>query len=186
MKTITVNGRAYDVHRLVGQGEHSYTFQVSDHDIPTRRYSLKQMVYTPGKLHRVGQHVREDIEDYRRLCELGIRVPGMMDVDIERERILKEYIQGPSVYELVMADQMQPEYVEQARTMAGQLRRHHIDIDWFPSNFVVNDGKLFYVDYHCHDYDETRDFERVGLPYWSKGPELLAYVADHPVIRQTV
>ena len=46
--------------------------------------------------------VQAEIRDYRRLCELGIRLPAMLDIDIAKERILKEYIDGPTVYNLVL------------------------------------------------------------------------------------
>ncbi|MEE1296408.1 MAG: protein kinase [Bifidobacterium sp.] len=144
------------------------------------------MCYTPGKLHRVGEHVREDITDYRRLCELGVRVPAMLDVDIENERILKESVSGPTVLELVMTGQMQDTYLDQVRAAADRLTRKHIGIDWFPANFVVHDEKLYYVDYQCDDYDESRDFEHVGMPYWTKGQLLEDYVKAHPVICATV
>ncbi|MEE1295403.1 MAG: protein kinase [Bifidobacterium sp.] len=186
MKTVTVNGKPLDVVKLLGHGKHSYSFLVQAHNAPMRRYVLKQMVYTPGVLHRVGEHVEQDIHDYRRLCELGIRLPAMMDVDIQAERILKEYIDGPTIFELIMADRMDDSYLEQVRAMQAQLAKHHIDIDYFPANFVVNDGPLYYIDFACDDYDESRDFEHYGLQYWSKSPQLLKYIDEHDVILSTV
>ncbi|MEE1296407.1 MAG: hypothetical protein UHD09_06145 [Bifidobacterium sp.] len=41
MKTVTVNGRQLDVLKLIGQGEHSYSFLVADHKLPQRKYVLK-------------------------------------------------------------------------------------------------------------------------------------------------
>ncbi|KFI58329.1 protein kinase [Bifidobacterium cuniculi] len=186
MKTITVNARQFDVVKLLGRGEHSYTFLVCAHNAPHRRYALKQMCYTPGVLHRVGEHVQSDIRDYRRLCELGVRVPTMMDVDMEAERILKQYVEGPTVYELIMADQMEDTYLEQVRQMARQLAKRHIDIDYFPANFAVEGGRLYYVDFQCREYTDERNFENYGLLYWSKSEKLLDYAAHHDVVISTV
>ncbi len=44
-------------------------------------------------------------------------MPIMLDVDIENERIVKEYIEGDTIYELVLADKMQPEYIEQVKIL---------------------------------------------------------------------
>ena len=55
--------------------------------------------------------------DYRHLQKIGIPMPKMLDVDIEKERILKEYIEGDTVYELVLQDRMLPEYLEQMKKM---------------------------------------------------------------------
>ena len=76
----------------------------------------------------------------------------MLDVDIDKERILKEYVDGPTIYELVLQDEMRPEYLEQVRFMADQLARHRINIDYFPTNFVVQDGLIHYIDFECNDY----------------------------------
>lgn len=43
----------------------------------------------------------------------------MIDVDIENERILKEYIEGSTIYELVKADRMKNEYMEQVKAMCN-------------------------------------------------------------------
>lgn len=36
----------------------------------------------------------------------------MIDVDIKNERILKEYIDGDTIYELILQDKMTSAYVE--------------------------------------------------------------------------
>ncbi len=104
----------------------------------------------------------------------------MLDVDIDKERILKEYVDGPTIYELVLQDEMRPEYLEQVRFMADQLARHRINIDYFPTNFVVQDGLIHYIDFECNDYMDEWNFENWGVKYWSKTNEFLQYVADHP------
>ena len=42
----------------------------------------------------------------------------MIDVDIESERILKEYIEGSTIFELVKSDCMKSEYIEQIKAMS--------------------------------------------------------------------
>ena len=42
-----------------------------------------------------------------------------------------------------------------------------LNIDYYPTNFVIVDGKLYYVDYECDPYDETWDFEHRALPFWA-------------------
>ena len=61
--------------------------------------------------------LQAEINDYDRLKKIGIRVPEMIDADIENERILKEYIDGSTIFELVKSDCMKNEYMEQVKAM---------------------------------------------------------------------
>lgn len=180
MKQLTVNGTPFDVLRLLGKGKGGYSFLVRSQSMPYTEYVLKQIHHEPCPYYQFGDKIQSEIRDYRRLRELGVRLPTMFDVDISKERILKEYVDGPTVYELVLQDEMRPEYLEQVRFMADQLARHHINIDYFPTNFVVQDGLIHYIDFECNDYLDEWNFENWGIKYWSKTNEFLQYVAEHP------
>jgi len=41
----------------------------------------------------------------------------MYDVDIQNERILKEYIDGDTIFDKVLNDDMSPQYFEQIKRM---------------------------------------------------------------------
>ena len=47
----------------------------------------------------------------------------------------------------------------------------HLNIDYYPTNFVVNCGKLYYIDYECNAYSDEWNFENWGIKYWSLTPE---------------
>ena len=53
-----------------------------------------------------------------------------------------------------------------------------LNIDYFPTNFVLQDGRLWYIDYECNAYDAQWDFAHWGVKYWSKTPEFLAWLAS--------
>ena len=42
-----------------------------------------------------------ELNDYNRLLDTGINLPKLLEVDYKNERILKEYIEGPTIYDLV-------------------------------------------------------------------------------------
>lgn len=92
---------------------------------------------------------------------------------------LKEYIDGPTIYDLVLRDQMREEYLNQIRQMCSLVYRFDLNIDYFPTNFVVQDGVVYYIDYECNSYMEEWNFENWGIKYWSKTPEFLEYVSQH-------
>ena len=103
----------------------------------------------------------------------------MLDVDTRNERILKEYIEGETIYELVKKDLVKPEYFAQIKEMCSLLYPAHINIDYFPTNFVVQNSLLYYIDFECNDYMEEWNFENWGIKYWSKTPEFIKYEEEH-------
>lgn len=68
---------------------------------------------------------------------------------------------------------------EQVRQMCALLYDAHLNIDYFPTNFVAQNGELFYIDYECNDYMDEWNFENWGIKYWSKTPGFLQYVKEH-------
>lgn len=175
-KRMTINGREYSILRLLGKGKGGYSYLVEDGD---RRYVLKQIHHEPCAYYQFGNKIEAEVSDYNRLRKIGIRMPVMLDVDVEQERILKEFIDGDTIYDLILRDRMNPAYVEQLRDMCALLYAAHTNIDYFPTNFVVRCGELYYIDFECNAYMDQWNFENWGIKYWSKTPEFLQYVSEH-------
>ena len=88
-KTLSVNGEPFEVLRLLGKGKGGYSFLVRSQSHSKTEYVLKQMHHEPMPFLQPNDKVQAEIRDYRRLCELGIRLPAMLDIDIAKEPILK-------------------------------------------------------------------------------------------------
>lgn len=178
--TLEVNGYSFNIIKLLGKGKGGYSYLADD---GKRQYVLKQIHHEPCDYYQFGNKIEAEINDYNKLKNIGIRIPEMYDVDINNERILKDYIEGDTIYDLVLNDCMKDEYFEQIKEMCQKLYDSNTNIDYFPTNFVVqvNDisEKIFYIDYECNDYMEEWNFENWGIKYWSKTPEFLKYVEEH-------
>ena len=74
---------------------------------------------------------------------------------------------------------MKDTYLEQMREMAAQAYSHGLNIDYFPTNLIVQDELIYYIDYECNGYMEEWNFENWGIKYWSKTPEFLEYLKQH-------
>ena len=120
-----------------------------------------------------------EIKDYKRLKEMGIKIPTMIDIDIKKERILKEFIDGDTIYELILQDKMKSVYLDQLYQMCNLLYAAHMNIDYFPTNFVVQNGEIYYIDFEYNEYKKEWNFENSGIKYWSKTSEFLQYVKEH-------
>lgn len=175
-QTLPVNGNPFSVIRLLGKGKGGYSYLVTD---GTQEYVLKQIHYEPCSYYEFGNKMESELRDCRRLKEIGIPLPALLDADLENERILKEYIAGDTIYDLVLRDEIRPEYAEQVQTMCQLLYPANTNIDYFPTNFVVQNGQLLYIDFECNLYEEQWDFEHWGVQYWSKTPAFLQHVREH-------
>ncbi|MCM1124297.1 MAG: hypothetical protein NC416_17075 [Eubacterium sp.] len=171
-----VNGQNYTIEKLLGKGKGGYSYLVSD---GAKRFVLKQIHHEPCDYYQFGNKLEAERNDYDRLKRIGIRIPQMIEVDMEKERILKEYIAGETIYALVLQDRMKEIYFDQIKEMCRLLYPAHTNIDYFPTNFVVQDDEIYYIDFECNDYMEEWNFENWGVKYWSKTEEFLAYVKEH-------
>lgn len=171
MDRMKVNDREFDVIRLLGKGKGGYSWLVTDGE---REYVLKQIHHEPCDYYTFGDKLGSELRDYERLRGVGISLPELLDVDHERERILKEYIQGETVDALVLKGQMESFCYDQIHAMCGKLYAAGLNIDYYPTNFVVRDGLLYYIDFECNGYMDQWNYENWGRKYWYRTPEFLA------------
>ncbi len=173
MDTLTVNHVPYQVQRLLGKGKGGYSYLVTRDGIP---YTLKQIHHEPCSYYQFGDKLASELQDYRHLSALGIPMPKLLEVDQAQERILKEFIDGPTICQVVEQDQMKPEYLRQMEDLCQILYAANTNIDYFPTNFILREGKIIYIDYECNEYMEQWDFARWGIQYWSKTSAFLDYI----------
>lgn len=173
---MTVNGVEYRIIKLLGKGKGGYSYLVEKDN---SKYVLKQIHHEPCDYYQFGDKIQSEIRDYKRLKSIGINIPEMLDVDVEKERILKEYIDGDTIFDLVKKDQMEEWFITQVKEMCKLLYSSNTNIDYFPTNFIPQGGFLYYIDYECNDYMDEWNFENWGIKYWSKTPEFIEYIENH-------
>lgn len=160
---LTLNSAEYAVIRLLGKGKGGYSYLVTDGN---EQYVLKQIHHEPCAYYTFGDKLQTELRDYETLRQLGLPLPQLLAVDEQQERLLKEYIAGPTVAELLKAGQMHAGWLTQVRAMCRLLYPAGLNIDYYPTNFVPRGGTLYYIDYECNPYMEQWDFEHWGIQYW--------------------
>ena len=177
LDALWVNDKEYAILKLLGKGKGGYSYLAKrDNEYVV----VKQIHHEPCDYYQFGNKIEAEINDYKRLQCIGISMPQMLDVDIANERIVKEYICGDTVYELILKDNLPQDCLCQIKNMCHLLYNAKTNIDYFPTNFILQNGILYYVDYECNDYMEEWNFENWGVKYWSKTPEFFKYVEEHP------
>lgn len=168
-----VNDKKYTIIKLLGKGKGGYSHLAQINNVYV---VVKQIHHEPCAYYQFGNKIETEINDYKRLQTIGISMPKMLDVDIANERIVKEYISGNTVYELVLKDELPEICIQQVKKMCHLLYKANTNIDYFPTNFILQNDTLYYVDYECNDYMEEWNFENWGIKYWSKTSEFIKYV----------
>ena len=166
---MTVNGVEYSIVKLLGKGKGGYSYLVKREG---NLFVLKQIHHEPCDYYTFGNKIESEMRDYETLTKIGIRMPKMIDFDIENERILKEYIDGDTIFDIVAGGGMKESYIEQVREMCSLLYPAGLNIDYYPTNFVPNNGLLYYIDYECNVYSDEWNFENWGIKYWTNKVEL--------------
>ena len=170
---INVNGTDYQILKLMGHGKGGYSYLAMASD---RKVILKQIHHEPCDYYIFGNKIESEKNDYRRLQEAGIRIPVMISVDDTAEIVVKEYIDGPTVFELIRDGISVDKYLIQVREMACLAKKAGLNIDYFPTNFVVQKDMIYYVDYECNPYMDEWSFENWGIKYWSRTAEFEEYL----------
>lgn len=173
---ITVNNKSYRIIKLLGKGRGGYSYLAENE---SRQFVVKQIHHEPCDSYVFGNKILAEHYDYHRLLDAGIRIPGMIDIDFENERIVKEYIDGETVFHMVKKDIPVERYLPQVREMAALAKNAGLNIDYFPTNFVVQNELLYYIDYECNNYMDEWSFENYGIKYWSKTSEFSEFIRQH-------
>ncbi len=176
MNKMIVNDKEFEIIKLLGKGKNGYSYLVTD---GKTNFVLKQIHHEFCDYYVFGNKLETELKDYERLKSIGIRIPEMLEVDIKNERILKEFINGDTILNLIINDEMKEDYLLQLQYMCKRLYKARTNIDYFPTNFIVQNNLLYYIDYECNEYMEQWNFENWGIKYWSKTKEFLEYVENY-------
>ena len=170
---MTVCGKEYGIIRLLGHGKGGYSYLA---EADGMQVVLKQIHHEPCDYYSFGNKIEAENNDYGRLRAAGIRIPEMLAIDFESERIVKQYIDGPTVFDCVRDGISVEPYLDQVREMARKAKEAGLNIDYFPTNFVVHSGLIWYVDYECNTYMDEWNFENWGIKYWFRTAEFEEYL----------
>ena len=158
---------------MLGHGKGGYSYLAETDGM---QVVVKQIHHEPCDYYSFGNKIEAEHRDYERLRAAGIRIPEMISIDSEAEIIVKEYIEGDTIFDYVLDGVSVEPYLAQVREMASQAKAAGLNIDYFPTNFVVQNGLIWYVDYECNEYMDEWNFENWGIKYWARTAEFEEYL----------
>ena len=162
-QTITCNSKEYKIISLLGKGKGGYSY-LGEYE--GKLYTVKKIHHEPCSYYTFGNKIEAEYRDYHRIKETGIDIPKMIDIDFKREVVVKEYIKGKDCLSLAQKGKLKAEYVLKAYEIEMLCKIKNINIDYYPANFIYDNGTLYYVDYECNEYDPKYDFINWGRSFW--------------------
>ena len=163
-KKFIVNNKEYTVLKLLGHGKSGYSYKVIDKQ--NKIYTLKKIHHEPCEYYKFGDKFRSELDDYDTLKDF-VLMPKIYDFDANQEIIIKEFIDGINISEMIERKDNIDIQVTLIKQIAKVCYKHGINIDYYPTNFIYFNEKLYYVDYECNKYMKEWDFENWGIKHWS-------------------
>ena len=177
MDTLQVNGHPYAVTRLLGKGERRLLLSGAGEQGPV---VVKQIHHEPCSYYQFGDKLQSELRDYRTLSALGVPMPRLLAVDEAQERLVKQYIPGPTVLEQLQTGTLPPQAEEQMRALCRLFVPCRAEYRLLPPPILSCGAACFTMWITgCNPYDAQWDFSHWGSRYWADTPELRAWLQEH-------
>ena len=182
--TIIINGKPLEIIKHIGKGKGGNSYLAK---YENRQVVFKEMHYEPNDTYTFESNkLQSELRDYKKLKSVGIAMPDLIYHDDKKQFLIKEYIDGQTIAEIVGANQLKAVHVKQMFYMCKLLYNKNLNIDYFPPNFVVENDILYYVDFECNTYMEEWDFENWGIYFWANttGMKNFLETGDHKYLSE--
>jgi hypothetical protein len=159
--------------RIIGKGKSGYSY-LAERGKEFVVYKLMHYEHCPY-YHFRDNKVKLEEQAYKILSGLDICIPEMLVCNHNENYLIKKYIEGllvPEYFEKYPGDEI---ILLQLFNMANKLKMHNLNIDYFPSNFVISKNKLYYIDYEVNPYSFEWSLENWGIYYWANFKGMAEY-----------
>lgn len=157
------------IRKFLGKGKSGYSYlcRLNDEQVILKLMHDEKSPY----YHFTSDKTSVEIEAYKKLKKLKLNIPELLEYNIEKQYLIKEYIDGFTAAELIAYNRINGRIIEQLFYMSRKTQKAKINIDYFPTNFVIKNDELYYIDYEINPYSEDWNLENWGIYYWanSKG-----------------
>lgn len=120
--------------------------------------------------------IDKDLYSYKRLNSLDINIPKLLGYSREENLVVKEYLKGRDVLGFIKEGTLDENIYFELLKYSELLNSDNLNIDYFPNNFILKDGKLFYINYKVFPYTEEFNLRNWGIFYWLNSRGIARYM----------
>jgi len=161
------------IEKFIGKGKSGHSYLAMDEN--NKKYVVKKIHDEPCPSYQFDDKFQSELDAYEILKNL-IKVPKMIYHSREKEVIVKEYIDGEVMSYIVAENGVNQYHIDAILEMTGILYPKKINIDYFPSNFVVENGVTYYIDYEVNNYMDEWNFENWGIYFYANSKGMKKYL----------
>lgn len=154
------------IKKELGKGKSGYSYIVMLGD---KELVLKHMHYEPCEYYSFGDSnkVKLEVDAFKKLKDCNILIPKLITYDIERNYLIKEFIDGEVASQTIAKNKITDQIIGQLFEIFHRAKKAGINIDYFPTNFVIKNNHLYYIDYEYNPYTSKWDLLNWGIYYWA-------------------
>lgn len=124
-----------------------------------------------NKMHTIREYkskerYMEEVENIRLLNKMDINVPELEAVNENEKIIIREYLPGLSVCDLLMKGELDWSHLQLIRTMALRFEDCGLSLDYFPTNFIICENDVFYTGAKVYLKNDDNGFDNVGAKFF--------------------
>ncbi|HEX2982250.1 MAG TPA: hypothetical protein VHO28_01770 [Ignavibacteriales bacterium] len=162
--TLNILSKEFTVQEFLGKGKSGFSYLIVSGET---KYVYKKIHKEECPYYQFGDKLQSELNAYEKLKEAGITTPELIDYNIDKEYLIKEYINGTVGTKLIADDGIDDDIISELFVMSKMLKARNLNIDYFPANFVFSDNNLYYIDYEINPYSYEWGLENWGAFYWA-------------------
>jgi len=128
--------------------------------------------YVYKKMHNkpfINGHVftiEDELRSYHLLKAFNINVPSLVYYDVSASYLIKTYIEGETLAHYIIEHAYPISLYLETYKAFIDIEKLGFTLDYFPTNFILKDNKLWYIDYEVNPFNEKWSFLSWGIHFW--------------------
>ena len=172
---IVADGISYEIIKLIGKGQAGYSY-LSKAD--ENYFVVKIFDDDNNLIDNILNKFNQEIEAYYILFDIGIPIPKLIYKDNKEHYLIKEYIDGNTLAQIIGKRLFKEKHIIQILKMCEKVYRRNLNLDYFPTNFVEKNNVLYYIDYGCGKYTDDWNFENNGIYFYANTSGIEKFLED--------
>ncbi|MAT56537.1 MAG: hypothetical protein CMF23_01035 [Ignavibacteriae bacterium] len=183
---ISTNIGELKIVEFLGRGKSGYSYLA---EFGNQKLVFKLMHNEENPYYKFDKNkVELELKSYEILESITSNIPKLIDYSIDKNYLVKEFIDGKLASNAIAENILQKIHLERLIKLAQECEDLNINIDYFPSNFVITEDEIFYIDYEVNEFMKEWSLENWGIYYWlnSKGFKMFIETNDSSFINSDV
>ena len=183
---ISTNIGELKIVEFLGRGKSGYSYLA---EFGNQKLVFKLMHNEENPYYKFDKNkVELELKSYEILESITSNIPKLIDYSIDKNYLVKEFIDGKLASNAIAENILQKIHLERLIKLAQECEDLNINIDYFPSNFVITEDEIIYIDYEVNEFMKEWSLENWGIYYWlnSKGFKMFIETNDSSFINSDV